>query len=153
MANQLNDVPSSLEPIAGMQLGNKRMELTVSSVWYKFFVSVSAVLSNLVGGVLGFTTEANVVATGTTQGTATPLTTEWAHVSTTPANSGVMLASFGAGVPNTVINRGASTLKVYPPVGSQIDALGPNNPYSLATTKTQTFNQTTDTQYWSTQLG
>lgn len=153
MANQLNEIPSSLEPIAGLQLGSKRMELTVNSVWYKFFTSLSAVLSNLIGGVLGFTSTPAATATGTTQATALAMTTEWIVVTTTPANTGVKLAGFGAGVPSEVFNRGANPLKVYPPMGSQIDALGVNAPYVLAATKMQLFSQTDVNQFCSAQLG
>lgn len=153
MANQLNDVPTSLEPIAGLQLGNKRMEVTVSAVWYKFFVSVSVILKNLIGGVLGFTSENGAVATGTTQATALAMTTEWIEVTTVPAGSGVVLNGFGAGVPSVVFNEGANALKVYPPVGNQIDALGVNVAYLLPAAKMQTFYQTGNQQFRSTQLG
>lgn len=153
MANQLNEIPTSLEPIAGLQLGNKRMELTVNNVWYKFFLSLSTVLSNLIGGVLGFTSETGVTATGTTQATARAMTTEWIVITTTPLNSGVGLVGFGAGVPSEVFNHGVNPLKVYPPVGSQIDALGVNAPYVLAASKMQLFSQTDINQFYSTQLG
>lgn len=149
--NQLNKVPTSLENIG--QFGTANVPVFVSSVWYKFFQSLSSLLSDLVGGVLGFTVENAAAATGTTQATALVMTTEWIEVTTTPANSGVMLEGFGPGVPSSVFNRGGATLKVYPPVGSQIDALGANQPYSLATLKMQTFYQVTDTSFLSTQLG
>ena len=153
MANQLNDIPTSLEAIADLQLGDKRMGVAVTAVWYKFFVSLSAVLSNLVGGVLGFTSQSGVTAVGTTQATAFPMSTEWVVITTTPLNGGVKLAGFGAGTPSQVFNRGANPLKVYPPVGGQIDALGVNNPYVLAATKMQNFSQTGVGQFYSTQLG
>lgn len=153
MAEQLNQIPSSLEPIAELKLGEKTFGVSVTAVWYKFFVSMSAVLGNLIGGVLGFTSSNDVTATGTVQADAVALATEWSVVTTTPVNSGVIVAAFGAGVPNTVFNRGVNTLKVYPPVGSQIDALGINAPYPLAANKMQTFYQTDTAEFLSTQLG
>lgn len=153
MAGQLNEIPASLEPLAEMTLGNKTLKVYVTSVWYKFFVSLSDILTNLIGGVLGFTIEPSVTATGATQATAFALTTEWAEITTTPVGSGVTLNSFGPGVPSTVMNMGANALKVYPPSGGQIDALGVDSPYSLPATKTQIFNQIAPGQWRSTQLG
>lgn len=125
----------------------------MTAVWYKFFVSLSAVLSNLIGGVLGFTTETGITATGTVQADAYPLSTEWAVVTTAPANSGVLINGFGAGVATTVFNRGANTLKVYPPSGSQIDALGIDVAYSLAANKMQVISQIDVNHFISMQLG
>ena len=153
MAGQLNEIPASLEPIAELQLGDKTLKVYVTSVWYKFFVSLSDVLTNLIGGVLGFTNESNVTAAGASQATAYALTTEWAEVTTVPVGAGVALNNFGAGVPSTVMNASAGLLNVYPPLGGQIDALGVNNPYPLAATKTQIFNQSGSGQWRSTQLG
>lgn len=151
MAGSLNQLPASLEPIA--QFGSANVPCYVKPVWYKFFLSLSAVLADLVGSVLGFSVSPAVTAAGTTQGTATQVENEWTVVTSTPANSGVVLFNFGAGVPQTVINKGGNPLKIYPFVGGQIDADGTNNPYSLANGKTQVFNQTSTTQFYSTQLG
>ncbi len=146
---QLNQIPTSLEPIGS--LGNK--PVTVSPVWYKFFTSLSGVVANLVGGVLGFTLNPAVTAAGATQGTATKLNSEWSVVTVTPLNGGVMLNSYGPGAASTVFNQGVNTLKVYPTVGSQIDALGVNQPYLLIAGKSQVFSQTANGQWLSLQLG
>lgn len=151
--NSQNQVPAQLEPIGSIQLGSKAVPATVAPVWYKFFVSLSGVVQNIVGGVLGFTVDDNIAAAGATQGTATLLETEWSVVTTTPANSGVVLHEFGPGVPSTVVNLGVNSLKVYPFDGAQIDALGVNAPYPLAAGKTQVFNQVANLQFQSTQLG
>lgn len=151
MANDLNNLPASLEPIATSEDG--RLRLLVPSVWYKFFVSIASVLGNFVGGVLGFTVEAGAEATGTVQADALPMSTEWIVVDVTPVGSGVLVFNFGPGVVSTVFNRGANALKVYPPVGTAIDALGTNNPYTLAAGKMQAFHQVEDLQFLSTQLG
>lgn len=149
----LNKLPTSLEPIGFFGTSEDKVPVTVEAVWYLFFNSLSALLDNLINGVLGFTAESGVTAVGTTQVTAFVMTTEWVEVNVTPLGSGVMLQDFGTGVPSSVFNEGLNTLKVYPPVGKQIDSLGVNNPYPLPTTKMQTFFQTQDARWRSTQLG
>jgi hypothetical protein len=71
----------------------------------------------------------------------------------TPAGSGVILANLGAGVPQSVFNRGANNLNVYPFVGAKVDVSAVNLPYVLAPAKMQTFSQISGTQFYSTQLG
>lgn len=94
-----------------------------------------------------------LTATGTTQGTALVLTTQWSDFATVAANTGCMLPAYAAGQAAEVFNGDANPLKVYPPVGCQIDALGNNNPYSLNVNKRQIFKFSTATQIRSTQLG
>lgn len=147
----LNQVPASLEPIG--TFGGADVPVSVASVWYQFFQSLSSIVGNIVGGVLGFTLDGSVTAAGTVQADATELTTEWSAVTVTPINSGVVLNDFGAGVPQTVFNLGAHTLKIYPFAGAQVDALGANAAYLLASNKMQVFSQTGDTQFQSMQLG
>lgn len=64
-----------------------------------------------------------------------------------------MVNGFGPGVASTVFNRGANPLKVYPPVGGEIDSLGVDQPYVLAATKMQVFSQIDDALWSSMQLG
>lgn len=249
MVDQLNQVPTSSEPIG--TFGSANVPVQVSSVWYKFFVSVSGLLSNssgggsgasaildtlgdVVGGMLsrfgtgwhefvatvpnsipvmnpdvpvtlrtfqqlldvigavrgdilfrgaagwqvlapvaggylqslgvgadpqyaagvaGAAVAIGLVATGTVQGDALVLTKGWNEVTTTPVNSGVVIPALGVGLASTTFNEGANALKLYPPVGGQIDALGINNPYSLAASKMQSLFQLTVTQWRTTQLG
>lgn len=113
--------------------------------WFALFNRSAATIPYLVG--------AAVIAAGTTQGTATALTDEWNEITTTPVNSGVLLFDFGEGLETTVWNVGANALKVYPPIGAQIDALGVNAAYSLAVNKAQVFYQLSATQWRSLQLG
>jgi len=91
-----------------------------------------------------------ISAAGTTQGTATALTAETNFVTSATGGSadGVLLPTgpaFGSAW-ITVINDTAATVKIYPPSGGQIDSLGSNNPYSLATLKTAMFFLRTATQ-------
>lgn len=101
----------------------------------------------------GNTVSTGLVAAGTTQGTALALTRNWNEVITTPAASGVLLATLGVGQPSKVWNAGLNALKIYPPVGGQIDALGVNVAYSLPIDKCQEFDQLTAATWRSTQLG
>lgn len=117
--------------------------------WWRFWFN----LYTLVAADVPYTAETALTATGTTQGTALALESEWSEITTTAANSGVRLFSFGIGLTGTVFNAGANALKVYPPIGGSIDALGVNAPYVLAAGKSQVFYQLTDTAFRSQQLG
>ena len=146
-----NQLPTSSQPLSTFGKGN--VPTFVATEWYRFFTDLNKLLSDLVNGVLGFTTESGAAATGTTQGTALLMTTEWIEITTTPVNSGVLLSGFGAGVPNFVFNEGVNSLNVYPPSGSKINALAANAPYVLAAGKMQVFSQTTPTQFRTMNLG
>jgi len=91
-----------------------------------------------------------VVAAGTTQGTATALTTSYNIVTTTPLNSGVTLPTPNfPGWSVTVINKGANPLTIYPAVGHTIEALGVNTGYVLAVGGVITFKNSSTTQWWT----
>lgn len=119
-----------------------------AQIWWRFW---NALLTRTLQTVPA-TVNPTVTAAGTTQGTATALDSEWNVVTSTPANSGVVLDGFSIGVSTTVINAGGATLKVYPPAGMNIDALSANASYSLSNGKCQIFNQVSDTQFLTTQL-
>lgn len=91
-----------------------------------------------------------LVAAGTNQGNALVLTTEWAEIATVAAATGVKLIPTVAGSePLVVVNNGANNLNIYPAVGTQIDALGANNPYVLAPAAQRVFRAFTATQFYS----
>lgn len=76
----------------------------------------------------------SVSAAGTTQGTATALTSADNEITTAAAGSGVILnADLAAGDQQTVFNAGANAVKVYPPSGMKINALATNAAMLLAT--------------------
>lgn len=88
-----------------------------------------------------------IVAAGTTQGTATALTSTLNGLGTVAAGSGVVLYAGSAGDCQIVYNAGANAVKVYPPVGATINQLAVNIPHTLAIN--------TACEYWflsSTQL-
>lgn len=95
-------------------------------------------------------------ATGVTQATALALTSQWNVVTVASAvANGVLLGSFNVGQSQVVFNVSGATIDVYPPPGFQIDALGANKPYALASPKMQIFNfeSAASDQIYSTQLG
>lgn len=122
---------------------------SVAQPWYRFFQA----LANRNAATVPYTVGTGLIAAGNSQATALVLTREWNEVATTALNTGVLLYAFGIGLNSFVWNMGANPLRVYPPLGCQIDALGANAPYVLAASKCQLFNQLTSTQYRSTQLG
>lgn len=63
-----------------------------------------------------------LTATGTTAADALQLSAVWNTVGTTAASTGVKLPPTEAGAMVCVYNAGASTLTVYPPTGSTINA-------------------------------
>lgn len=94
-------------------------------------------------GHLGADLSSTIAAAGTTQGTATAVTGSFTIVSTTPANTGVVLKNAG-GQPDTVVyNGGANTLKVYPATGEQINnGTATTGSLSVPTTKAAIFVST-----------
>lgn len=94
-----------------------------------------------------------IVAAGTTQGGATQLAATVNQVVTTPANSGVRLQPQPQVVqPILIANMGVNALKVYPLVGSQINALGANVAFSLGAGKVGIGYYATATQSYFGQL-
>lgn len=89
----------------------------------------------LVGGALtgplALSVSPSVTAAGTTQGTATLLSTSLSVVTTAPASSGVRVP-FIAGAEFKIFNRGANAILVYPPVGASIDGNTVNLGMSVA---------------------
>lgn len=115
-----------------------------------------AYLNNIVLDELLYeSTNDTVSAAGATQLTATPLTDTYNVVTTVPASTGVALPT-----PNTnfdiqygdkciIVNRGANTLNVYPPLGAQIDSLGLNNPFVLPVDGRIMFDSSSTTQWYT----
>ena len=142
------DIPTMEEPVTrdgGDDVERRRM----SFIWWRFMQN----LANRMANTIPYSSAVGIVAAGTTQSDAAPLTSEWNVVGTTALNTGVVIESFGVGTTVMVFNDGANALKVYPPVGCFIDAGLVNTPYALAAAKSQIFSQVDDTLFRSTQLG
>ncbi len=87
---------------------------------------------NLAGGPVKVSSTTGISAAGTTQGTATLLTTAYNGITTAAANSGVLLKTGVAGESQSVYNGGANPVKVYPPTGAHINQLAANAAHVLA---------------------
>lgn len=86
--------------------------------------------------------QATIAAAGTTQGTATAITTANSIVTTVAAGAGVILPGatvVGAGDRLHVANHGANTLAVYPPSGGKFGVSAANVPALLAVGKCADF--------------
>lgn len=92
------------------------------------------------------TTATGLKATGTNQATALQLSSQWNEVDTVAAGTGVLLSALQVGQSQTAFNGSANALLVYPPPGSQINALGANVAFSLAAGSRATFDFTSATQ-------
>lgn len=128
-------MPTPQQPLTGEE-GPDR----VTQVWWRFFFG----LFNRNASTIPYLVESGITATGTTQADAYELSAEWNEVTTVPVNSGAILFEFGEGLETTVWNAGANPLKIYPPVGVQINALGVNNPFTMAAGTSRVFYQLSD---------
>lgn len=131
------------QPVATMPLVDK--DGMVTQFWWRFFFG----LFTRNASTVPYTVSTVLTAAGTTQADALGLLSEWNVVTSTPVNSGVRLNAFGVGLNSLIWNFGGNALKIYPPVGSQIDGLGTNNPYSLADGSSREFFQVTSVSYLS----
>ena len=131
------------QPVATMPVVDDQGIIT--QFWWRFFYGLytrsAASIPYLVGSGL--------TAAGTTQATALALQAEWNDVTSAASGTGVIINAFGIGLNSIVFNEGGNTLKIYPPIGCAIDALGTNNPYSLANNAARDFYQITSTQFRS----
>jgi hypothetical protein len=91
---------------------------------------------------MGFPSAA-LTATGSTQGTALTLPTDFNVFTTTAASTGAILPATGFQVQvcDTIIivNHGANSLAVYPPSGGTIGTGAANASYAVASGKTAWF--------------
>jgi hypothetical protein len=74
-----------------------------------------------------------LTATGTNQGSAYAVTDDWNWFGSVPSGSGAIILPLKPGNTIQFYNGDpANALLIYPPSGAQINALGVNQPYSLA---------------------
>lgn len=90
-----------------------------------------------------------ITAAGTTQATAQALQGSVNVLTTVAANSGVSLPPFPSPTQQImIVNAGAHTVKVYPPLAGQINALGTNAAFSLTNGKILVGYYVSQTQFW-----
>jgi hypothetical protein len=104
---------------------------------YKFFNNL---LSLIPQAPPTASVQTGIEAVGATQATATPLGNQWNEIdSATAANAGVLLSALQVGQTQVVANVSGVSINVYPQPGSQINALGINQPFALANGLRATF--------------
>ena len=92
--------------------------------------------------LLAYSYSTGVSAAGTTQGTATAVTTDFINVTTCAAGAGIILPVTVAGREITIKNNGANALLVYPASGGVIDSNATNAAYSIPPGATEGFSYT-----------
>lgn len=90
-----------------------------------------------------------VVPAGTTQGTATAISTDLVFIVTTAVNSGVILPLASSGRRVVIRNDGANSARIYPAVSAQINTLGTNTAFILGTETTLEFISYSNTQWYT----
>jgi hypothetical protein len=93
--------------------------------------------------------DANITATGTTQGTAYALTKEINIVATVLSGNGVVLPAALVGMSITVINTSANTSLVYPASGAKINDQATDAAFSLPANATLQFVSSTTTKWFT----
>lgn len=88
-----------------------------------------------------------LTATGSNQGNALALPSDFNVFTTVGASTGAILPNSLPGDWITVVNHGASTLSVYPPTGGKIANGSANAAFSVAATKTAQFQAISTTDY------
>lgn len=99
---------------------------------------------------LNKSTTTGISAAGSTQGTATALTTDYNVVSTVGASQGVVLPTATAGREVTIVNRGANVLSVYPASGAAIDGASTNAAVTVPVNGEISFFASSSTQWYTT---
>ena len=93
--------------------------------------STSAANTSWVKSLLVFSS-ASIGAAGSNQATAQALANSYTVVANITSGNGIILPSSASGIlPYTVLNRSGSTILLYPPIGSQIESQGTNNPIDI----------------------
>lgn len=103
---------------------------------------------NLVSsGYTRFSVNTGLTATGTTRADAYAITKTQNEFTTVASGTGCILPANAAGADITIWNQGADTLNVYPVAGAQIDALGTNNPDTIAAGSSKRYTAMSSSYY------
>lgn len=103
---------------------------------------ISGVSALTAAGIVG-DIGTGISAAGTTQATATVLTTDLNYITTCAANAGVILPVGELAKTVTVFNNGANSLSVYPPVGGALGKMAVNIPCFISPGQSITFAYST----------
>lgn len=114
-----------------------------------FEIASVAATQTLTNKTVLLPTNTSISAAGTTQGTATALTSDSNIVTTVTASSGVVLPTAAAGRRIFIINRGANILSIYPASGAYIDSLAQNAAIQVAPNGSIELIASSTTQWYS----
>ena len=134
----------TLAPTAG------QTTVTTGSNTLQVGLSSALVAPGTLQDTTGFyeSTSATVSSSGTTQGTATVITTSFNVVTTVAASSGVVLMTPAkAGLLVRIVNKGANTLNVYPASGGTIDSAATNAPVTISVGMSAEYQASSTTQW------
>jgi len=109
---------------------------------YQFLLNL---ISNALSAGITSSVGSGIVAAGVNQATATLLTNDWNEVDS-GTGGGVLLASLQSGQSQLVFNNTGGSISVYPPPGSNIDALLTNQAFVLGAGVRTTFDFFSSTQ-------
>lgn len=137
---------SGANVLTGLATANNGVLVTSAGGVPSISTTLPAAL-NIPGALV--TVSATVSAAGSTQGTATALTSDVNVITTAAASTGVVLQTAAAGKKVTVVNKGANALAVYPASGGAIDALASNAAISIPVGGWIEFNGSSATQWYS----
>ena len=107
--------------------------LTSNNIWTginSFTAPVTLAQGSTAPGLLGSATNA-FTAAGTTQATATQITTDYVTITSATALQGAIAALAAAGKNCTISNKTLVTVYLYPAIGQSFDGLGINAPIAI----------------------
>ena len=116
----------------------------VTYTWSGSFWDSSSVSGNIAFNLT------SINAAGTTQATATLITSDLVLVGTVAASSGVVLPLSSIGRRIVIRNSGVNDLRIYPNTGAQINTLGTNVAFIIGTATTLEFIGFSSTQWYTT---
>ena len=128
-------------------LGDDNFTLKVSADGSAFFNALKMLASS--GRVALKANGAGLSAAGTTQATATAITSQTNEFTTVAASSGAILPSPEQGEFIFIANAGANAMNVYPATGHSINALAANAAFSLAAGKNCIFWAATASKWYA----
>lgn len=140
--------------LGGIRFNGSNMQIGIGAFTSKIDINGSSGVVSInddltISGFTQYSATSGITAAGSTQGTATALTTTINKIDTASSNTGVVLPN-ATGSTFIVINDGANAVKVYPPSGGQIDYLGTNNALEMPAGSRIMFVQTGSTPRYFT---
>ncbi len=137
--NRMSVTPAGVMSLGGVEVSATPAEQNLLSTSAPGIVKNSKAVIYDANGKIAVSS-ADITATGSVIGDATAMITAFNVVSGADGTKGVKLPVAIVNIPVTIINSDSSNdLLVYPVTGSQINALGASNPFTITAGQTATF--------------